>query len=179
MRLTRQAALCMLAILSACSTPPEEHREGTGPVVLRALPNAASYAPQVRQVVYVPAYSAIYWGFDQQLAELAVTLSIRNVSSKQPIVVHSAKYFGSGGEEIRNFVTSAGELAPMATADFVIQRRDTTGGTGASFLVEWSSAQDVDAPVIEAVMVGQHGNAGISFTGSGRPLPNASLPAKR
>jgi hypothetical protein len=141
---------------------------------LKALPDAANYVPRVRQTIYVPAYSAIYWGFDQQVAELAVTLSIRNVNSKQLIVIHSAKYFGSSGEELRNFVASPSQLDPMATADFVIQRRDTTGGTSASFLVEWSSAQDVDEPVVEAVMVGQHGNAGISFTGAGRPLPKAS-----
>jgi len=62
----------------------------------------------------------------------------------------------------------------MATADFVIQRKDKTGGPGANFLVEWSSEEDVDEPVIEAVMIGQHGNAGISFTGAGRTLPKAS-----
>jgi hypothetical protein len=68
----------------------------------------------------------------------------------------------------------------MATADFVIQRRDTSGGTGASFLVEWSAAQDdVDEPLVEAVMVGQHGNAGISFSGMGRALPNASAAPTR
>jgi hypothetical protein len=131
-------------------------------------------------VIYVPAYSSINWGFDQQVAELAVTLSIRNVNLKQTIVVHSAKYYGSEGDEIRNVVPSASELPPMATADFVIQRRDTSGGTGASFLVEWSAArEDVDEPLVEAVMVGQHGNAGISFSGLGRALPNASAAPTR
>ncbi len=125
-------------------------------------------------MVYVPAYSAIYWGFDEQVAELAITLSIRNVNPQDAIVIHSAKYFDTDGKEIRNFVGSASLLGPLATADFVIPRADTAGGPGANFLVEWSSANDVDEPVIEAVMTGQHGNAGVSFTGVGRALPKAS-----
>ncbi|MEO5925445.1 MAG: DUF3124 domain-containing protein [Bryobacteraceae bacterium] len=162
----------IVSLLAGCSTPPAtEHKEGTGHVVLKPL--STSPAPKTRQLVYVPAYSAIYWGFDEQLAELAVTLSIRNVA-RDPIVIHSAKYFDSDGKEVREFVATPSELGPMATADFVIQRRDTSGGPGANFLVEWSSTADVDEPVIEAVMVGQHGNAGVSFVGLGRALPKAS-----
>ena len=165
--------LCLLLLLAGCSqTPVTEHKEGSGHVVLKPL--TAGYEPKVRQLVYVPAYSAIYWGFDEQVAELAVTLSIRNVNPKDSIVVQSAKYFDSEGKEIREFVTSPSSLGPLATADFVIPRRDTSGGTGANFLVEWSSATDVDQPVIEAVMTGQHGNAGVSFTSTGRALPKAS-----
>ena len=165
--------VCLLMVLTGCSqTSVTEHTEGSGHVVLKPL--SGSYEPKVRQLVYVPAYSAIYWGFDEQVAELAVTLSIRNVNPKDAIVVHSAKYFDSDGKEIREFVATPSLLSPLATADFVIPRRDTAGGTGANFLVEWSSAGEVDEPVIEAVMTGQHGNAGVSFTGTGRALPKAS-----
>jgi hypothetical protein len=165
----------VVLLLAGCSTPPAtETKEGSGHVVLKALPDAANYVPKIRQLVYVPAYAGIYWGFDQQVAELAVTLSIRNVNTQDPIVVHSAKYFDSDGKQLRDFVTTPSELSPLATADFVIQRRDSSGGPGANFLVEWSASTDVDEPVVEAVMVGQHANAGISFSGVGRPLPKAS-----
>jgi hypothetical protein len=175
MTFTRSAIACLLLFTVACGTPPPtEKKEGSGHVVLKPLADPAGYVARARQLIYVPAYSSIYWGFDQQVAELAITLSIRNVNLKQPIVIHSAKYYGSDGDLIRDLVPSASELGPLATADFVVQRRDTTGGTGASFLVEWSSAVEVDDPVIEAVMVGQHGNAGISFTTTGRVLQKAS-----
>lgn len=127
-----------------------------------------------RQVVYVPVYSSMYWGFDQQVVDLAATLSIRNVSLKHPLVVHSAKYFDTAGKEIREYVSAPSMLAPMATADFVVQRKDNSGGSGANFLVEWSSADDIDEPVIEAVMMGQQGNSGVSFTSVGRVLKKAS-----
>jgi len=183
MTFTRSAIACLLLFTVACGTPPPtERKEGSGHVVLKPLADPAGYVARTRQLIYVPAYSSIYWGFDQQVAELAITLSIRNVNLKQPIVIHSAKYYGSEGEEIRELVPRLSELGPLATADFVIQRRDFLGGPGANFLVEWSSAVDVDEPVIEAVMVGQHGNAGISFTTMGRVLQKnspGSVPATR
>lgn len=148
--------------------------EGSGRLVLKPLAEGAIPEARLRRLVYVPVYSSIYWGFDQQSIELAATLSIRNVSARESIVVHGVKYYDSEGKSIREYVPKPALLAPMATADFVIQRHDTAGGPGANFMVDWSSAADLDEPVIEAVMIGQHGNAGISFTSPGRPLPKAS-----
>jgi hypothetical protein len=39
-------------------------------------------------------------------------------------------------------------------------------------LIGWAGPAEVDEPLIEAVMVGQSGNAGISFTTSGRVVKN-------
>lgn len=169
------SVLLLSALVTAgCQKPAANHHEGSGYAALKPLTDAALEPQSLRQLVYVPVYSSIYWGFDQQTIDLAATLSIRNVSLKQSLVVRSVKYFDSSGREIRQYVPQPSVLAPMATADFVIQRRDTAGGPGANFLVEWSSPVDVDEPVIEAVMVGQHGNAGISFASPGRVLPKAS-----
>lgn len=165
--------IAMALTLHGCARPDEHVLEGSGHSVLSPLSPSAQPARQ-RQVVYVPVYSSIYWGFDRQLTDLAATLSIRNVSEKSAIVVHAVKYYDSHGKLVRVYIKEPGSLGPLATADFVIQRRDTAGGPGANFLVEWSSAEDVDEPVIEAVMIGQHGNAGISFASLGRPLPKAS-----
>jgi hypothetical protein len=124
-----------------------------------------------KAVVYVPVYSSIDIGFDKQVLDLSVTLSIRNVSSQKPLVVESVKYFDSTGREVRQYVSKPASLAPMATADFVVQRRDTSGGRGASFLVEWSSSEaEIDEPLVEAVMIGHQGSAGVSFTSIGKTL---------
>lgn len=162
------------AAMPGCARPAEQVREGSADVILAPLPETAHRVIRLRQVVYVPVYSSIYSGYDRQMTDLAATLSIRNTSTAHPIVVHSATYYDSNGNKVREYVNRPGSLAPMATADFVIQRRDRSGGPGANFLVEWSSSEDVDEPVIEAVMVGQHGNAGISFSSAGRVLPKAS-----
>ena len=165
----------LLSLLAGCFRPAaEDRREGSGHAVLKVLADPSKYNPKMRQVVYVPAYAYVSWGLNEQIANLAATLSIRNVNMQDSIIVHSVRYFNSDGKELRNFVPMLSELGPGATADFVIQRDDNTGGTGANFLVEWSSAADVDEPVIEAVMVGNHGNSDVSFTSIGRVLPKAS-----
>lgn len=158
---------------AGCTRPGEPVHEGNWRTVLRPVPESPPPAPP-RRLVYVPIYSSIYWGFDRQLAELAATLSIRNVSPAKPLAVHSVKYYDSGGKLVREYLDRPGLLGPMATADFVIPRHDTSGGPGANFVVAWSNKEDADDPVIEAVMVGQYGSAGISFLSSARPLPKAS-----
>ena len=180
-RVTFNFALLLMALgLAACNRAPQVNQnEGSGQIILKPLAGPALPPSRLRQIVYVPVYSSIYWGFDQQMIELAATLSIRNVSVRDALVVHSVMYYDSQGQATRQYVPKPATLAPMAAADFVIQRRDTAGGPGASFLVDWSSAADVDEPVIEAVMIGQQGNAGISFTSVGRALPKASAELAR
>jgi len=124
----------------------------------------------MRKNIYVPVYSNIYRGVENTTVELGATLSIRNISPSQPIVVEAVDYYDSAGKKVRGYLATPSELGPLASAEYVIQQRDRTGGTGASFLVRWSSVNDVDEPLVEAVMVGQAGSAGISFTTSGRTL---------
>ena len=59
-------------------------------------------------------------------------------------------------------------LGPLATAEFVVDESDRTGGAGASFLVEWVADGPVSAPVVEAVMISTAGQQGISFVTEGR-----------
>lgn len=133
--------------------------------------------PTIRRTVYVPVYSNIYLGLDirQQVVELAATVSIRNVSARYPIVLNFVRYYDSGGKLVREHLDGPGELGPLATVEFVVQRADTAGGPGANFLVQWMGQSDVDEPLIEAVMIGQSGNAGISFTSAGRVVKNEPM----
>jgi hypothetical protein len=130
--------------------------------------------PTVRRTVYVPVYSSLYTGLDigKHMIDLAATLSIRNVSTQHPIVVNFVRYYDSGGTLLREYVNAPAELGPLASVEFVIKRADTSGGPGANFLVQWVGQPETDDPVIEAVMVGLSGNAGISFTSPGRVIKN-------
>jgi len=172
----RQLQIGVLAVAlwntTGCGKEPTTVKEGKGHTALGPLTEAARQETGQRGVIYVPAHSSVYWGFDKVASEMAITLYIRNLDQKRGIVVHSAKYFDSNGQLVRNYVEQPGVLGPMATADYVIQRMDTSGGTGASFLVEWSGASDGEAPMVEAVMLGQHGNLGISFASVGRAIKN-------
>jgi hypothetical protein len=120
--------------------------------------------------VYVPVYSSLYLGLDRnrQTVELTATVSVRNVSTAHPIVIEWVRYYDSTGKRVRDYLATPSSLPPLGSVEFVIQRSDTTGGPGANFLVRWKGPVAVDEPLIEAVMLGQSGNAGISFTSAGR-----------
>jgi hypothetical protein len=82
------------------------------------------------------------------------------------------RYYDSVGKHVRDYVSTPSELGPLATVEFVIQQMDVAGGPGANFLVQWAGPTDIDEPLVEAVMVGQSGTAGISFTSVGRVVKN-------
>ena len=79
------------------------------------LPNSSSASQRLQPVtesatgatsggtVYVPVYSSIYLGLDikRKMVELAVTVSVRNVSARHPIILDSVRYYDSTGKQIR------------------------------------------------------------------------------
>ena len=54
----------------------------------------------------------------------------------------------------------------------VIEESDSAGGLGANFIVEWSAAEPVTAPVVESIMISSRSSLGISFTSPARVLSN-------
>lgn len=161
-------------VLLACSgTSTESPTQGSATLHLKPR-SAPLPEPTIRRTVYVPVYSSIYLGLDvrKKTIELAATVSIRNVSAQHPIVLNFVRYYDSGGRLVREYLANPSELGPLASVEFVIDRADTSGGPGANFLVQWVGHADVDDPLVEAVMIGQSGNAGISFTSAGRVVKN-------
>ena len=130
--------------------------------------------------VYVPVYSSIYLGRDikRKMVELAVTVSVRNVSALHPIILDSVRYYDSTGKQVREYLEKPAELPPLASVEFVIQQADDKGGPGANFLIHWKGQPDADEPLVEAIMLGQSGNAGISFTSLGRGVKTESATSK-
>ncbi len=122
------------------------------------------------QTLYVPAYSDIPYRDEMRRYQLAITLSIRNTDAAQSIDIMSVRYFDTEGHFLRAYVEHPLRLGPLASTAFVVQERDTRGGTGASFLLAWRAEVPVHAPVVEAVMIGTSGTQGISFISPGRVL---------
>jgi hypothetical protein len=100
------------------------------------------------QTVYVPAYSHIYHGSKSRPFDLAVTLSIRNTDPR----------------------LKPERLGPLATREILVDESDSSGGSGANFVVRWSADKAVNAPIIETVMIGTQGQQGISFRCLGREI---------
>ena len=125
------------------------------------------------QLLYVPAYSHVYFGDRQRPVDLATTLSVRNADPGTPIRIVRIQYVGSDGETIRPYLDAPRLLRPLATLDVVVDQGDRSGGSGASFLVEWTADGPVAPPVVEAVMISTSGQQGISFVTEGRVITEA------
>lgn len=121
------------------------------------------------QVVYVPAYSHIYHQ-DGKPHRLTITMSVRNTSDENDIVVRSVRYFDTKGKEVKSYLKQPVTLGPLGTTEILVERDDVTGGSGANFLVDWVAANPVPEPIIEAVMIDTTGTQGISFARSGRVI---------
>lgn len=119
--------------------------------------------------VYVPVYSHIYHQQDD-IFNLTSTLSIRNTDDSNTIYVTSVKYYDTTGKLIRAYTDAPIALPPLSTLEYVIGANDTTGGSGANFIVEWMSGKVVTQPVIECVMVGTQSQQGVSFITEGKVL---------
>jgi len=121
------------------------------------------------QAVYVPAYSHIYTLGGKPLL-LETTLSVRNTDLSRALIVSTVRYFDTDGREVRNFLDAPLTLGPLATAEFLVEASDTSGGSGANFIVEWSGEPGVNLPLIETVMVGMDGTQGLAFVGRTREI---------
>lgn len=140
-----------------------------------AAPGASAVVPRAgdgsgKQLYYVPVYSHIYFRDTVSAVNLAVTLSIRNTDPQHGLTLSRVDYYDTRGRPIRAYLASPRQLAPLETAEYVVPRDDTSGGSGANFLVELAADTTVTDPVVEAVMIGFSGNVGTSFVSHARPL---------
>ena len=138
--------------------PPDLANYVLGDVDIEKLP--------VTQLVYVPVYSHVYYQGGSPYS-LETTLSIRNADPAQAIFVKSVEYFDTSCKLVKTHLDQTIRLAPLQTIEFLVERRDSSGGSGANFLVEWMGERQTNRPLVEAVMVGTAGNQAICFERTG------------
>ena len=122
------------------------------------------------QTIYVPAYSHIYIGSNEQPFLLTVTLSIRNIDPLNSIAINVVDYYETQGQFLKHFLTTPVVLKPLESLRYVIPEKDKSGGSGANFIVKWQAGKPVNAPIIESIMIGAKTQQGISFTSRGQPI---------
>lgn len=122
------------------------------------------------QEIYVPAYSHIYGGDRERPFLLAVTLSVRNTSLTETVMVTSIGYYDSEGGLLEKILKKPVAIKPFSSYRHVVKESDKAGGSGAKFLVRWKAGDSVPQPIVEAVMIGTSGQQGISFTSRGQVL---------
>jgi hypothetical protein len=125
------------------------------------------------QTVYVPVYSNIFSAPKKIPFNLATILSIRNTDQSLSIRVVAADYYDTKGKLVRKYYPQPITLGPLESTDIYIPEDDTTGGTGANFIVRWSAQKEVNTPIIESVMIGMKSGQGISFVSPGQEIIEA------
>jgi len=122
-----------------------------------------------KDTVYIPIYSDIYSEHRQKSTLLTATLSIRSTSLQDTTYINDIDYYDTQGNLVKSFVKQTLVLGPMQSIDYVIDRDDTSGGTGANFIVTWGAAKDTK-PMFQAVMIGTSGQHGLSFVTNGKSI---------
>jgi hypothetical protein len=102
--------------------------------------------------------------------DLSVTLVIRNTDLKLPVSITAVDYYDTNGKMTKKYLSNPLTLHPMASTHILITEKDTSGGIGSNFIVRWKADREVNAPVIEAVMIGGKSGQGISFVSEGREI---------
>lgn len=166
----------MLIAISAfsCKVPDPNAREtGEDELKSRELSREIDKSEmEYQDVVYVPIYSDIYIDEQNQKSLLAATLSIRNTSYVDSLFISKIDYFNTSGELVRNFLGNTISLPPMGTINYVIEKHDDTGGAGANFIVVINARSKNVRPVVQAIMIGENGNKGFSFSTDGYSIPH-------
>jgi hypothetical protein len=123
---------------------------------------------EFEDMFYVPIYSDIYVSEQNQKSLLAATLSIRNTSYSDSLFVSKIDYFNTEGKLVRSYLDNPISLPPMATVNYVIEKEDASGGSGANFIVALSAMNKNIRPIIQAIMIGENGNnQGFAFSTDG------------
>jgi len=122
------------------------------------------------ELMYVPIYSEIFGANLDKKIQLSATLSIRNISMDSEIIVSKVDFYDTHGTLIRHYIKNAVKLKPLETISYLVEYKDSKGGDGANFIVEWVSEKEVVEPIIEAVMIGASSALGISFTCQGKVI---------
>ena len=147
-------------------------------VVLGLLPGAAmaQRALSNGQSLYLPIYSVIQYGdLDRSgtARELPVSslVSIHNTDLDKPIRLLAARYYATDGKFLRNLVAAPRVLKPMETVEFLVERRDVVGGSGANFVIQWDAAAPASPPLVQALHIELQTNRAIVFTTDAVVIP--------
>lgn len=122
------------------------------------------------KTLYVPCYSHVYHGIKTRSLDLTIILSVRNTDTKRAVTVTSVDYFDTSGKLVKRYLDKPQRLSPLMTLEYVVGETDSTGGSGANFVVRWDSSEPASPLLVEAVMIGTSGQQGISFTSRGVPV---------
>lgn len=141
-----------------------------------AMPAVAGDELSSGQILYLPVYSHIWHG-DRVVdgkyplkSLVSVLVSIRNTSLKTPIRVVSARYYSTKGKLLKEFLSKPELIGALGTLELFVERKESEGGSGANFVIQWDSTVPTNAPLVEAVHADIKGHQTLTFITSAHPI---------
>jgi hypothetical protein len=128
------------------------------------------------QSLYLPVYSHLYHGeLNPKTGKPSETLvsthvSIRNTDMKAAIRIASARYYNTDGKLLREYLPTPQTIPPLGTYELFVPRSDSSGGSGANFIIDWSADRPVNAPLVEALHADIREARTLLFVTTGRPI---------
>jgi hypothetical protein len=109
------------------------------------------------QSLYLPIYSHLYHGdVNPRTGKPSETLvsthvSIRNTDPATGMKVISARYYNTEGKLLREFLSKPQAIPPLGTYELYVPRSDSSGGSGANFIIDWAAEKPINPPLVEAL----------------------------
>lgn len=147
-------------------------------LLVTAPPAAAreELPPSQGQTLYLPVYSHLYHGeVHPKTGKPSETLvsthvSIRNTDMKAPIRITSARYYNTDGKLLREYLAAPQTIPPLGTHELFVPRSDSSGGSGANFIIDWSAERPVNPPLVEALHADIREARTLLFITTGQPI---------
>jgi hypothetical protein len=150
-----------------------------GLVVGAALAQETASSPSplsAGQSLYLPVYSHLYHGeVHPKTGKPSETLvsthvSIRNTDLKTPLKVISARYYNTEGKLLREYLPAPQTIPPLGTYELFVPRTDSSGGSGANFIIEWNTDKPINPPLVEALHADIREARTLLFVTTGRAI---------
>jgi hypothetical protein len=167
--------LIAIFILNSCSTPENSKTNILEPILSDFDPSTLFVKQtdirEVKgQVLYLPVYSNIPLNIDSSEFDMSAFVAVHNTDLYDDISIRNVLFFNSDGKLVYDFLKrDTIIIAPLATKDFYIPYEDKSG-TGANFIVEWTSDSLVSEPLIETVTISLKPNQSVAVMSQGRVI---------
>lgn len=128
------------------------------------------------QSLYLPIYSHLYHGdVNPKTGKPSETLvsthvSIRNTDPRNGFRVVSARYYNTDGKLLREYLQQPQTIPPLGTYELYVPRSDSSGGSGANFIIEWSADRPINPPLVEALHADIREARTLLFVTTARPI---------
>lgn len=128
------------------------------------------------QSLYLPIYSHLYHGdIHPKTGKPSETLvsthvSIRNTDPAFSMKVSGARYYNTEGKLLREFLPQAQVIPPLGTYELYVPRTDSSGGSGANFIIDWRAEKSINPPIVEALHADIREARTLLFVTTARPI---------